>query len=416
MVRVVSLLPAATEAAAETGCLGAIVGISPECAAVLGASASASGSGSGSGSGLGSGSLGAAALRGVARAVVVAEPKHSAESMGGAQSASSLDATQAAARGAFAEIGLGPWGPRGAAAGAGAHADAAEATTADRVAVIWQLSAYCVHADALRDLRPDAVLTNVQGGAPAVPAMTSALRRWTRNPALRLVHLDPQSLHDCAADVVAVAAACHAPLRGTARAAELTTALARVRSAAAASAAGLPHRIALCQWTDPVYSASAWTAELLAVAAPWATVVPRGPSYGPWEPAQLRSTRPDLVVVAICGFGIPESVREAVALMNKAFPVGVPAPRVVVVDARRLFTVAGPASVAQAAALLATIVRGPSAEGILDGVWDATLASPTQHTGVVDLERSLAGTWTSVGPAGALAGGVADLARAFQAA
>jgi len=360
MVRVVSLLPAATEAAAESGCLGSLVGISPECCAVVRGSAAWD------------------ALVNFPR--VVAEPKHSGEAVGGAVSASELDATHAAERGASAEIGLGPWGPRGGAAGAGAAADAAEATTADRVAVMWQLSAYCVHADALRELRPDAVVTNVQGGAPAVPAMTGALRRWTRNPRLNLVHLDPQTLADCAADVVKVATACHAPVRGAARAAELTAALARVRAEEEGPQSA--RRIAVCQWTDPVYTASAWTAELVGVAAPWAISVPRGPAYGPWDPAQLRGQRPDLVVVAVCGFGVPESVREAVAMLNKAFPAGTPAPRVVVADARRVFTVAGPASVAQAASLLASMARGK--------------VPSTPDVSAVALERSdLTGTWAS---------------------
>jgi iron complex transport system substrate-binding protein len=111
--------------------------------------------------------------------------------------------------------------------------------------------------------------------------------------------------------------------------------------AASAKAAALPRaRGVFLEWIDPPYPAGHWTPDLLTLAGiddPLAR--PGIPSRAlTWD--AVRDARPDLLVVAPCGFDRERAVREVQAVREHIETTG--ASRVVVLDGSAYFNRPGP--------------------------------------------------------------------------
>ena len=179
------------------------------------------------------------------------------------------------------------------------------------------LSVYRVHADKLKELRPDVIVTQSQCEVCAVSLrdVEHALCNWVGSRP-QLVSLEPHTLSDVWQDIHRVAEALGEPARGD----ELVGRLKRRMSAILEKARALPQRptVACIEWIDPLMAAGNWMPELVEMAggvnrfglagkhSPWMT----------WE--QLRQEDPEVIVVLPCGFDIDRSRREMPALTQRS--------------------------------------------------------------------------------------------------
>jgi len=172
-----------------------------------------------------------------------------------------------------------------------------------RAAVRDHRSLYVVDEELLASLEPDLVLTQ---DLCAVCAVASGDICLTDVPVLSL---DPRTLEDVAASIEAVGRALGAGEAGRRRAASFRRELDEVRAATA----GLPRpRVFLAEWVEPPYAPGHWLPELVAIAGGECLLGRPGEEsvQVTWE--AVREARPELVVLAPCGYDAPRAAREPV--------------------------------------------------------------------------------------------------------
>jgi len=178
------------------------------------------------------------------------------------------------------------------------------------------LSVYRVHADRLKQLQPDIIITQTQCEVCAVSLrdVEAAVCDWVGSRP-RIVSLEPNALADIWADIGRVATALGVLDRGAALVEQLQSRMAAI----AERARHLPDRptVACVEWIEPLMAAGNWMPELVEMAggvnlfgmagqhSPWLT----------WE--ELRARDPDVIFVSPCGFDIARSRAEMPALTAK---------------------------------------------------------------------------------------------------
>lgn len=192
-------------------------------------------------------------------------------------------------------------------------------------------SLYAVDTEAILHLEPDLVVAQDICDVCAIPAdqVAEDLR------GVRMIRQHPHSLQDVLADIEELAAACGAGASG------LTSSLRERIASASERASRLPRvRGVFLEWLDPPYRAGHWTPDLLSLAGiddPLAK--PGVPSIAlTWD--DVRDARPELLVLAPCGFGQSRAQEEANALREEIESAH--AGRVVVLDGSAYFNRPGP--------------------------------------------------------------------------
>ncbi|HET7339496.1 MAG TPA: cobalamin-binding protein [Candidatus Dormibacteraeota bacterium] len=192
-------------------------------------------------------------------------------------------------------------------------------------------SLYEVDTDAINRLEPDLVVAQDICDVCAIPAdqVADELR------GVRMIRQHPHSLEDVLHDIEELASACGAD--GT----TLMTSLRRRIDIASERASRLPRvRGVFLEWLDPPYRAGHWTPDLLKLAGiddPLAK--PGVPSIAlGWK--DVSDARPELLVLAPCGFGQARAREEAKAMREQIGSTG--AARVVVLDGSAYFNRPGP--------------------------------------------------------------------------
>eukprot|EP00850_Spirogloea_muscicola_P010448 SM000061S19275 [mRNA] locus=s61:534349:535475:+ [translate_table: standard] len=217
--------------------------------------------------------------------------------------------------------------------------------------VEWCLAPYRTLPEALCELRPTVILTQLQLGRGAVTrSQVEAALASLLGYAPRLVHMDPANLAGVWADVRAVAAAL-LPNGDEVGCAEVARLQARM-AVAAGLARGRPvtSKVLLVQWADPPLLAGAWAPELLALSgvdsvdSPLAAAA--APTWASLAAACLDAAAPPLLIFALCGLDLEASLAEARRVIAAGHLSGFkPAARVAVMDAARLLTRPGPSLV-----------------------------------------------------------------------
>jgi iron complex transport system substrate-binding protein len=188
-----------------------------------------------------------------------------------------------------------------------------------------------VDTAAIRAFRPDLVVAQDICHVCAVTADQVA----EDLEGIRMIRQHPHSLADVLADIEELAAACDAD------ATPLMTSL-RARIEAASNVAKRRGRVGgvFLEWIDPPYRAGHWTPDLLALAGiddPLAR--PGIPSIAvTW--ADVTAARPELLILAPCGFNQDRAQIEASLAEAQINAVG--AARVVVLDGSAYFNRPGP--------------------------------------------------------------------------
>jgi iron complex transport system substrate-binding protein len=196
---------------------------------------------------------------------------------------------------------------------------------------------YRLDADALRDLDPDVVVTQDLCAvcAVAVASVDEALDHLGRQA--DVVTVDPMTLDEVLESILVLG-------RVTSKQDAATTLVRALRdrlAAVGATVAGRPRpRVAVLEWTDPLFCAGHWVPDLVDAAGGLNTLGAAGARSGEIDAAAVRAAAPDIVIVAPCGYRL----EGAIALAANLADAGVvpEAARLWAVDADAMFVRPGP--------------------------------------------------------------------------
>ena len=167
---------------------------------------------------------------------------------------------------------------------------------------------YTLHADALAALAPDLILTQDLCQVCALPSgqVTDALDYLGCQA--DVLSLDPHSLDDVLESILAVGARTGVADRAESLVASLRERLHRV----ATQVAGRPRsRVAVIEWVDPPFSAGHWVPDLISAAGgePVAARAGQRSLESSW--AEIAAARPEVIIVAPCGFTLASALEQA---------------------------------------------------------------------------------------------------------
>jgi iron complex transport system substrate-binding protein len=202
---------------------------------------------------------------------------------------------------------------------------------------------YTIDEPLLRELRPDVILTQKLCDVCAVGYGTVAKLAQTLPDPPRVVNLEPSSLNDIFDDIRRVAAVCDIPERAEALIVNLSERVEKVRERAARISER--RRCLLMEWVDPPFCSGHWGPELVEIAAGYD---PLGRKHQPsadvdWQ--RVLDTRPEVIVLALCGYGIHRARRDYEMLMGFPGFDSIPAAEsgeIYVVNASAYFSRPGP--------------------------------------------------------------------------
>ena len=201
---------------------------------------------------------------------------------------------------------------------------------------------YTIDRDVLEALEPDLILTQNLCAVCAVSA--DAVNELYATDA-EVVALDAHTLGEIEQQIVSLAELLGVPARGRTVVHEMEAKIAAVRQSVAH---GPLRPVFVAEWLEPPYAAGHWIPELVAVAGGRDVLGRAGaPSY-PTSWQAVREQRPELVVLAPCGFDHHRAAREA-----SLPPLGC---RIVAVDSNAFYARPAP-RVADAAAQLAFLIH-----------------------------------------------------------
>lgn len=188
---------------------------------------------------------------------------------------------------------------------------------------------YAVDRELLEELEPDLILTQ---DLCAVCAVSADAVNELCGTVAEVVAVDAHTLVEIQQRISRLADLLGVPARGSAVVAEMDAKVAAVRECVAGATA---HAVFVAEWLDPPYAAGHWIPEMVSVAGGREVLGRTGaPSYPTsWE--SVHEQRPELVVVAPCGFDHRRAAREAALLP----PLGC---RAVAVDSNAYYARPGP--------------------------------------------------------------------------
>jgi iron complex transport system substrate-binding protein len=168
---------------------------------------------------------------------------------------------------------------------------------------------YTLHAEALAGLRPELILTQDLCRVCALPTDHVEDALGYLGCQADVLSLDPHSLDEVLATIIAVGDRTGVPERATALVDDLRTRL----GAVGAAVAGRPRpAVALVEWVDPPFTAGHWIPDLITAAGgrPVAAQRDGTPSVRTsWE--AIAAAEPEVIVVAPCGYHLTGAIEQA---------------------------------------------------------------------------------------------------------
>jgi len=167
---------------------------------------------------------------------------------------------------------------------------------------------YVIDEPLLRELRPDVILTQKLCDVCAVGYGTVARLAETLPGPPQVVNLEPSGLSDIFDDIRRVAEVCDVPDRADKI---ITQSLNRVEAVRRrANAIVRRPRCFLMEWIDPPFCSGHWGPELVEIAGGYD---PLGRKHQPsaqieWQ--EVLDVRPEIVVLALCGYDIDRARRD----------------------------------------------------------------------------------------------------------
>lgn len=176
------------------------------------------------------------------------------------------------------------------------------------------LSLYEVNNPLVAELQPDVIITQEQCDVCAVTfddvkeAVCNLLQKD-----VKIVSLNPTSLSEIFEDVRRVARAIDAD--PTPLIAQMNRAIDEVRTTTA-NVSQKP-RVAIVEWLDPIFVGANWMPELIEIAGGIAVFGKDGEKSFVIEIDALCQTNPDIIIIAPCGFKIPQTKQDLHLLTSK---------------------------------------------------------------------------------------------------
>jgi iron complex transport system substrate-binding protein len=202
---------------------------------------------------------------------------------------------------------------------------------------------YTIDELLLRKLRPDVIFTQKLCDVCAVGYGTVAKLAQTLPGSPEVVNLEPTSLADIFDDIRRVAETCDVPERAEELIRNLSERVENVRE----HAARIPdrRRCFLMEWVDPPFCSGHWGPELVDIAGGHDSLGRKHQPSAQIEWQQVLNARPEIIVLALCGYDIDRARRDYELL--KRFPGfgSIPAAdggQVYVVNASAYFVRPGP--------------------------------------------------------------------------
>jgi iron complex transport system substrate-binding protein len=196
---------------------------------------------------------------------------------------------------------------------------------------------YHLDEGALRDLEPDLVVTQDLCAVCAVDVRTvdQALNHLGCDG--RVLTVDPGTLDDVLASITAIGAATgHAP---TAQSVVSALRVRLTKVADAVTGRARP-RVAVLEWTDPLFSAGHWVPDMVNAAGGTSALGVAGQRSAPITREEVVGCGADIIVIAPCGYDLAGAVELAAGLLDRdVLPPGV---AVWAVDADAAFVRPGP--------------------------------------------------------------------------
>ncbi len=172
---------------------------------------------------------------------------------------------------------------------------------------------YHLHEDALAGLDPDLVLTQDLCWVCALPSATVDQALGFLGCSADVVALDPYSLDDVLATIRRVAAAARVPERGD----DLVASLRGRLQAVADAVTGRPRpRVAVVEWVDPPFTAGHWIPDLVRAAGGEPVAASPGERSVPTSWDAVAASRPDVVLVAPCGYHLDGAAAQSVVVSD----------------------------------------------------------------------------------------------------
>jgi len=192
-------------------------------------------------------------------------------------------------------------------------------------------SPYSVDTDAILALEPDLVVAQDICDVCAIPAGQVAQEL----AGIRMIRQHPHTFDDVLNDIEELAQACGADSTGL-----MTDLRRRVDDASRKARSLAPIRGVFLEWLDPPYRAGHWTPDLLALAGIEDPLARPGIPSVAMEWSDVAAARPELLILAPCGFDLERAQAEADVVRDRIDTVG--AGRVVVLDGSAYFNRPGP--------------------------------------------------------------------------
>jgi iron complex transport system substrate-binding protein len=167
---------------------------------------------------------------------------------------------------------------------------------------------YTIDELLLRQLRPDVILTQKLCDVCAVGYGTVARLAETLPGPPKLVNLEPTSLSDIFDDIRRVAEACGVPERARGIITRLSERVEAVQ-VRAGRISSRP-RCFLMEWVDPPFCSGHWVPELVEIAGGQDLLGRRHQPSAQVDWREVVDTRPEIIVLALCGYDINRARRD----------------------------------------------------------------------------------------------------------
>lgn len=202
---------------------------------------------------------------------------------------------------------------------------------------------YAIDEPLLRRLQPDVILTQRLCDVCAVGYGTVAKLAQTLPGSPRVVNLEPTSLADIFEDIRRVADACEVRERADRLIGNLLQRVENIRE----RAAKVPDRprCFLMEWVDPPFCSGHWGPELVEIAGGYDLLGRKHQPSAQIEWQQVLEARPEIIVLALCGYGIERAQNDYELLRRFSDFNSIPAvasDQVYVVNASAYFARPGP--------------------------------------------------------------------------
>jgi iron complex transport system substrate-binding protein len=173
---------------------------------------------------------------------------------------------------------------------------------------------YALDEQRIRALRPGLILTQALCDVCAVMETDVRALAKTLAPEPRVVSLSASTLDGVLHDIAAVAHAMALDAEGAALLARMRARLLAVHDTLKSARAPRP-RVAMLEWGDPVFAAGHWVPEMIRRAGGIDVLANPGDHSQVIGPAAVAAARPDIVIVAPCGYGVDRAAQEARRLL-----------------------------------------------------------------------------------------------------